>query len=192
MNLLFKYFLRICNFRNRRRCLIGNLALFLCVLAHGVQPAHAEGSKELTSNTGNRALLLYHSTANPRPTIGSIPLRTTIKVYVNAGETINLGSSANGIGTNGRINYRSPSGAAASCSTTVGGRILNLTQELAGPLPASGGYIPCIITSADTTLAGFGIWEIDFVSPNPTIDNNPAGLLASANWTQATNAGIIR
>ncbi len=193
MNLLFKYFLSISNCRNRRRCLIGNLALFLCVLGHWIQPAHAEGSKELTSNGGNRAFLLYFSTANTRPTIGSIPLRTTIKVYVNAGETINLGSSANGIGntTVGRIDYRSPSGAAASCSTTVGGRILNRTQELAGPLPASGGYTPCVITSAQTTAAGSGIWEIDFVSPNPASDSNPAAIAASGNWTQATDVGWV-
>lgn len=167
-------------------------SLFVLCLAIGgylVEPVRAEGSKELTSQGGNRAFLLYHSTANPRPTIGSIPLRTTIKVYVNAGETINLGSSANGIGS-GRINYRSPTGTAGSCVTTVG-VIANRTQEVAGPLPNSGGYTPCIIPSAQTTAAGSGVWEIDFVSPNPAIDNNPTGLLGNAAWTQANSVGWV-
>lgn len=195
MNLLFKYFLRIFNSCSCRGWLIGNLALVLCILGHWVQPAHAEGSKELTSNGGNRAFLLHHTTANPRPTIGSIPLRTTIKVYVNAGETINLGSSANGVGS-GVIKYRPPTGPDGSCSIATTnnnniGKILNRTQELAGPLPSAGGYNPCVITSTQTTNAGSGIWEIDFVSPDPTVDNNPTGLAASANWTQATNVGWV-
>ncbi|PSB42892.1 hypothetical protein C7B80_25960 [Cyanosarcina cf. burmensis CCALA 770] len=172
----------------QRGAFIGSLALCLGISA-GLSPAaHAEGSKELTSNGGNRAFLLYHS-GTARDTIGSIALRTTIKVYVNAGETINLGSSANGIGS-GRINYRSPTGATGSCLTTVG-RILNRTQEVAGPAPNTNGYTPCIITTAQTTTAGSGIWEIDFVSPNPANDVNPTAIAAGSNWTQANNVGWI-
>jgi uncharacterized repeat protein (TIGR01451 family) len=163
--------------------------LFLTIAGYSIQPACAEGSKELTSQGGNRAFLLYHSASNPRPTIGSIPLRTIIKVYVNGGETINLGSSANGIGS-GVINYRTPSGASGTCLTTVG-RISNIVQEQAGPAPNAGGYTPCIITSAQTSLAGSGIWEIDFVSPNSAIDNNPAGLATTATWTQANSVGWV-
>lgn len=199
MNLLFKYFLRISNSRNRWGCLISNLALVLCILGHWVQPAHAEGSKELTSNGGNRAFLLYHSNTNSRPTIGSIPLKTTIKVYVNAGETINLGSSAHGVGTSGTINYRSPIGTASSCAAPGAnniGKILNRTQELNGPLLGGSSsditkYTPCIITSAQTSTARSGIWEIDFVSPNPGVDDNPTAIAASGNWTQASNVGWV-
>jgi uncharacterized repeat protein (TIGR01451 family) len=211
MNLLLKYFLALATlFENRylrgnssrklpypqklkRAYIVSSFLLLLSAWAGTVQPVRAEGSKELTSNGGNRAFLLYHSNANSRPTIGSIPLRTTIKVYVNAGETINLGSSAAGIAS-GVINYRSPTGTAGSCPAPGAGnigKILNRTQELAGPLPSSGGYNPCIITSAQTLVAGSGIWEIDFVSPNPAVDNNPTGLSANANWTQATNVGWV-
>ncbi|MCU0550698.1 MAG: DUF11 domain-containing protein [Leptolyngbya sp. Prado105] len=163
--------------------------LYLAIGGYLAEPGRTEGSKELTSQGGNRPFLLYHSTANSRPTIGSIPLRTTIKVYVNAGETINLGSSANGIGS-GRINYRPPTGTSGSCATNEG-VISNRAQEVAGPLPNTGGYTPCIITSTQTTAAGSGVWEIDFISPNPASDNNPTGLLATANWTQSNNVGWV-
>ncbi|MGJ5672308.1 MAG: SdrD B-like domain-containing protein [Nostochopsis sp.] len=211
MDLLLKYFLALATFfesqyfrgnfskkppypqKRKRAYLAGSFLFLLGVWGYTVQPVRAEGSKELTSNGGNRAFLLYHSNANSRPTIGSIPLRTTIKAYVNAGETINLGSSAAGIGS-GVINYRSPIGTTGSCPAPGAGnigKILNRTQEVAGPLPNSGGYSPCIITSAETLAAGSGIWEIDFVSPNPAVDNNPTGLSASASWTQASNVGWV-
>jgi uncharacterized repeat protein (TIGR01451 family) len=192
--LIMQSFLRyiINQFQHKLPCQ-GLLVLFLAICGYLAQPAHAEGSKELTSQGGNRAFLLYHSAANSRPTIGSIPLRTTIKVYVNAGETINLGSSANGIGS-GVINYRTPTGSAGSCPAPGAGntgKILNLSQEQAGPLPNVGGYTPCIITSVQTTAAGSGVWEIDFVSPSPNVDNNPTGLAANAAWTQANSVGWV-
>jgi uncharacterized repeat protein (TIGR01451 family) len=167
--------------------------LFFTIWGYFTQSAGAEGSKELTSQGGDRAFLLYHSTSNPRPTIGSIPLRTVIKVYANGGETINLGSSANGIGS-GVINYRSPTGTSGTCpvpGTSNTGKILNYAQEQAGPAPNPNGYTPCIITSAQTSSAGSGIWEIDFVSTNPNTDSNPTGLLGNANWTQLDNRGWI-
>jgi gliding motility-associated-like protein len=141
---------------------------------------YAEGSKELTANGGNRAYLYSSNTSTlsfPFPTIG------TMKVYVNVGETINVGSSAQGMSA-GTINLRAPDGTnyTSGNSTTVG-LIGNRAQELAGPLPNVGGYAPF----TKTVLAGqAGVWEIDFVAPNngAVSGTNPPVLTASANWTQ--------
>jgi uncharacterized repeat protein (TIGR01451 family) len=176
-----------------RRCLGKYFLLLLTIWGYSIQPACAEGSKELTSQGGDRAFMLYHSASNSRPTIGSIPLRTVIKVYAEAGETISLGSSANGLGS-GVINYRPPSGTSGTCpapGTSNTGKILNITQEQAGPAPNAGGYTPCIITSTQTTSAGSGIWEIDFVSPVPANNTNPTGLASTTSWTQANDRGWI-
>jgi hypothetical protein len=91
---------------------------FLLLLFFFPQKNHAEGSKELTSNGGARAFLLssYTSTTSfPFPTLG------TMKVYVKAGETIYVGSSAQGINS-GTINLRAPDGSiyTSGTSTTVG------------------------------------------------------------------------
>ncbi|HTH81444.1 MAG TPA: hypothetical protein VL490_00830, partial [Mucilaginibacter sp.] len=66
----------------------------------------AEGSKELSSNGGSRAFLLSSNISNisfPFPTLG------TMKVFVKAGETVYVGSSAQGLGF-GTINLRAPDG----------------------------------------------------------------------------------
>ncbi|OCX53417.1 hypothetical protein BEL04_03710 [Mucilaginibacter sp. PPCGB 2223] len=140
----------------------------------------AEGSKELTANGGNRAYLYSSNTATPSfpfPTIG------TVKVYVKVGETLNIGSSAQGIGS-GTINLRAPDGSTyTSGNSATVGLIANRAQELAGPLPNTGGYTPYTRTVA---AGQAGVWEVDFVSPN---NGTPSGvqpniLPASAAWTQ--------
>jgi len=150
--------------------------------------AHAEGSKELTANGGNRAYLYSSAIANaesfPFPTIG------TMKVYVNAGETINVGSSAQGIGA-GTINLRAPDGSTyTSGNSSTVGLIANRAQEVAGPLPNIGGYTPF----TKSVLAGqAGVWEIDFVSPNngAISGTNPDTISASANWKQPVNLEYV-
>ncbi len=152
--------------------------IFLCFVNNN--PIYAEGSKELTANGGNRAYLYSSPSANlsfPFPTIG------TMKVYVKAGETIYLGSSAQGVGA-GTINLRAPDGSTyTSGNSATTGLIANRTQELAGPLPNAGGYTPF----TKTVLAGqAGVWEIDFVSPNngAVSGANPPVVAANANWAQ--------
>jgi uncharacterized repeat protein (TIGR01451 family) len=169
----------------RRTSLMGGLSLFLGTLCLSAQPSHAEGSISLTpvGSTGLRPFLLYNNGVS-----SGINLKTVIKVYANSGETINLGSSANGVGT-GVINYRSPSGVAGSCSTAVG-KITTRAQEVAGPLPNVGGYTPCLITAVQTTAAGSGIWEIDFVSPSVGGATSPAPILATANWPAQANGQV--
>ena len=146
----------------------------------------ADGSRELTNNGGYRAYLFSSTTSNlsfPFPTLG------TMKVYVKAGETIYVGSSAQGI-RSGTINLRAPDGSKYSSgnSATIG-LISNRSQERVGPLPDAGGYTPfkqTVQTGQD------GIWEIDFVSPDVGASQfaNPAPIPANANWAQPAGVYI--
>lgn len=167
-------------FHSKRRA-ISIVALSICSLGYYNQSAYAEGSRELTASGGDRPFLEFSTATN-----AGILRKTTIKVFANVGETINLGSSANGIGV-GVINYRPPSGATASCPApdiTNIGRILNRSQEVAGPTPNVGGYTPCTVTVGP---GQGGVWEVDFVAPNATL-SNPVAIAASANWPAQTNA----
>jgi len=140
----------------------------------------AEGSKELSSNGGNRAFLLSSTISNlsfPFPTLG------TMKVYVKAGETIYVGSSAQGMGS-GTINLRAPDGSTyTSGSSATVGLIANRSQELAGPQPNAGGYAPYTRTASASQQ---GVWEIDFISPSNGIDqqSTPSPTVANSSWVQ--------
>jgi len=140
----------------------------------------AEGSKELSANGGYRAYLFSSTVANqsfPFPTLG------TMKVYVNAGETINVGSSVQGM-FSGTINLRAPDGSTyTSGNSATVGLIANRGQEMAGPLPNVGGYTPFTIT---VKAGQAGIWEIDFISETDGVDIgvNPPQVPANAAWTQ--------
>ncbi|MEA5419483.1 hypothetical protein VB712_09615 [Spirulina sp. CCNP1310] len=118
--------------------------------------ALAEGSKEL-KGTGDRPLLLYRDGAP----LAGIPRQNKMFVYANAGEIINLGSSAVGV-NQGRIDYIAPDGTTGVCNGSTGGLIRNVTEENAGPF---GGYTPCqVVVGANQA----GIWQVQFVSPNPS------------------------
>ncbi len=151
----------------------------------------AEGSKELSSNGGQRAFLFSSTTGTnvaPYPTL-AFPTLGTMKVYVNVGETIYLGSSAQGVG-GGRMNLRAPDGSTytSGASTTIG-RISNRTQESAGPLPNASGYTPYTRLVA---AGQAGVWEIDFISPNVNgVTTLPADITASSNWTQGTTTAYV-
>ncbi len=150
----------------------------MLLLLFNLQNLFAEGSKEVTANGGYRAFL-FSGTAGiasfPFPTLG------TMKVYVKAGETINVGSSAQGIGS-GTINFRAPDGTTytSGTSTTVG-LIANRAQEVAGALPNAGGYTPYTLT---VKTGQDGVWEIDFVAPGAANTTNPNPVPANAAWTQ--------
>ncbi|BAV04820.1 thrombospondin type 3 repeat family [Filimonas lacunae] len=150
----------------------------------------AEGSKDMypSGASGYRAYLnstTMASATNPFPTAG------TMKVYVKAGESIYVGSSAQGVG-NGTINLRAPNG---NTYTTGNGGLLSLgagvinnrTQELLGPL-VLGGWVPAIFTVGASEA---GIWEVDFVAPSTTSNTSPNTVAANANWTQPTNSNYI-
>ncbi len=157
------------------------MLLFFC----SATTLFAEGSKELTANGGYRAYLFSSPTGNPSypfPTLG------TMKVYVKADETINVGSSVQGVGS-GTINLRSPDGKTyTSGNAATAGLISSRAQELAGPLPNAGGYTPF----TQKVLAGQdGVWEIDFISQSNGVDmGNPSPLPANSNWTQPSGQYI--
>ncbi len=147
---------------------------------------YAEGSKELTANGGFRPFLVsttISNLSNPFPTLG------TMKVYAKVGESIYAGSSAQGFGA-GTINMRAPNGALySSGNSATTGKILNRSQEVAGPLPNLGGYVPYI----RQVLPGEeGIWEIDFISQSNGAASgvNPVPVAAGDNWTQSTGQYI--
>lgn len=170
------------SFRARKR----QTVCYLVLLILSPKFIWAEGSKEINSNGGDRAYL-YSSTAIdihsfPFPTLG------TMKVYVKAGETLHLGSSAQGIGT-GTINLRAPDGTTFTSGNSTGiGVIHNINEENIGPKLAntgstSNGYSPYTVTA---TAAQEGVWEVDFIAPSSTIGSEtiPSPIPAAGNWQQ--------
>ncbi|MCG3150118.1 MAG: hypothetical protein PCFJNLEI_03596 [Verrucomicrobiae bacterium] len=160
---------------------VGILAVSLLVgLAADVG---AEGSKELCANGGYRPWLMYRNDTSDG---SSVTNRTVINVYAQVNETINLGSS---VRTANRIIWYAPNGVSGTNSVTGGvGIISNRTQEVAGPLPNVGGYNPRTIT---VTNGQAGVWEVHFLSPDPTSDDNPNSILATSNWTQPASGGNV-
>jgi gliding motility-associated-like protein/uncharacterized repeat protein (TIGR01451 family) len=154
------------------------ICLFLLLFAPGL--IFAEGSKELNSNGGSRALLFSSTRATqsfPFPTLG------TMKVYAKVGETLYLGSSAQGIGP-GTIKLRAPDGSTyTSGNSKTIGLIANLAQENAGPQPNGGGYTPYTRAVA---AGQEGVWEIDFIPPGDVADQetSPIPIRSDDNWLQ--------
>ncbi|NJM98860.1 MAG: hypothetical protein HC800_18420, partial [Phormidesmis sp. RL_2_1] len=152
-----------------------------CFAGFYAPSAQAEGSQDLVSSGGDRPYLEFRTDTN-----GGVQRRTIIKVYVNQGETLDLGSSAAGIG-NGTINYRRPNNTSGTCGTS--GLIADRAQEVAGPGDGTGGtFIPCRVTVG---AGEAGIWEIDFVSPDPSSGDNPPPLAGTAAWTEENNHGLV-
>jgi len=154
---------------NYTKKLITSLSFMICVWGQSLQPVSAEGSRDLIKNSG---LFRPYAEWLPGVSIAGIPRRTLLKVYVNAGETINLGSSVHtsfGGGTQDIV-YRTPSGTTDSCDvlSTGSGFIDTLAKETAGPLPAAGGYTPCQKVATET-----GLYEVEFHGPSETSTANP-------------------
>ncbi|UJF34192.1 Ig-like domain-containing protein [Paenibacillus hexagrammi] len=129
--------------------------------------AHAEGSRNLIANGGDRPYVEW----DPNNTIAGIPRKNIWKVYAKAGETINLGSSVTGAKDNNDIVVRDPNGQEYSFDVKTSGEgfINTIDKEKAGPAPAAGGYTPYKITVADDQS---GIWEVEFHS-NASGATNP-------------------
>ncbi|MEM8639152.1 MAG: hypothetical protein AAGG51_10105 [Cyanobacteria bacterium P01_G01_bin.54] len=162
----------------RYRCSPWLLTLLLWLLLPAV--AQAEGSRELTNNSGNRPYLEDRDPAVT--TTAGITRSATFNVVANDGEQINLGSSANGLG-NGQILVTPPGGTEQACSISEG-IIFDRTDETAGPVgTANGGYEPCIF-EVDSTNAG--TWQVRFTSPDDTRigpGSNPTPTTAAADWS---------
>lgn len=167
------------------------IKLLFPVLLLPCQQTFAEGSKDLypSGASGYRAYLSSSTAVNnaiPFPTLG------TMKVYVRAGETINVGSSAQGIHS-GTINLRGPGGVTFTSGTGSAGLIANRTQELNGPngsiysgVLVTNGYTPYPHVVAANEA---GIWEIDFL-PTDNSSEQPPVILANGNWVQPTSSCI--
>ena len=179
-----------------KRSAFVKMAMLLMLFAFSKLDAFADGSKDLypANATGKRALLVS-STGGLATASWPFQSRGTIKVFVKNNEYIYVGSSAQGIGA-GTINIFVPSVTPnanrtnftfSSGSGTTTGRIANRTQELAGPSPTAGGYTPYVVQN---TTGTDGIFEIDFISPNPTQASTPSvpDLAGNFSWT-ATNTG---
>jgi fimbrial isopeptide formation D2 family protein/uncharacterized repeat protein (TIGR01451 family) len=139
------------------------VGMALCGLVNWNQAAIAEGSRELVQNGGNRPFTEWRTN-----TTGGILRRTVLKVYANAGEVINLGSSGVGVGSGDILLFDSTANVDTStplldCKTTqpTKGVLDTRAKEIAGPLPASGGYTPC--TFAVTTS---GVYQVIFYGPD--------------------------
>lgn len=159
---------------SRQKLWLSSLGFFLCILGNSIQPSWAEGSKELVSDGGNRPYLEWSDLIS-----AGIVRKTTLKVYVEAGETVNLGSSVPASFSNPQdIVYRSPFGSQNSfCNVlaTGSGFINTVAKETAGPLPNAGGYTPCSFVATET-----GIYEVEFRSSDTSGTNNPPPIAATA------------
>ena len=175
-----------------------SLSLSVCAYTFWVQPAHAEGTKQIVAGGGARPLTEWR----PQAFISGVPRRTLLQVYANAGEVINLGSSAVGVGAGNAVVFAP--GVTVTPTTTplldcqasqpTTGRITSRAQELAGPLPAAGGYTPCVFTVTTP-----GIYQIAFYgpaggNPAPDVQGTPTASIADAtgnfNANQASGVAI--
>ncbi|SHI15759.1 tandem-95 repeat protein, partial [Clostridium magnum] len=170
----------------------------------------AEGSRDLVKNGGYRPYL--RSSAMEQAGISG---RTIFKVYVKAGETIYLGSSAYGYDElgyevgNQDIWVKAPDGNGqyydVNSSTGVG-FIDTVPKESTGPsILGSGGYTPISITATET-----GIYEVEFIGYgrdnstdnldpkfkpvdyefDPTFENTQNGQIAAWDITVVDSSGI--
>ncbi len=157
----------------------GTLLVVVGLLCCQESRVWAEGSKELNAFNTHRLTIEYNNVLT-----AGIPRIAPIRVFVKAGETVNLGSSIrnNGILPGQDISYESPSGIQnGSCNVNSPpgfGLIDTIVKENAGPQAAGGanpmGYIPCTFVAAET-----GIYKITFRSFNPA-DVAPAALPATS------------
>lgn len=149
------------------------------------QSVFAEGSVDLTENAGNRPYTeWWDSTVCPANCTGDVPRRTLLKVYVNVGEEINLGSSVyNSLGGGTQdIVFRSPNGTQnGTCDVVEGGfaHIDTRVKEEAGPAPLAGGYTPCTVTVG---AGEAGVWEVEFHAPAASGNPPNGNILADADF----------
>ncbi|MEM8484277.1 MAG: T9SS type A sorting domain-containing protein [Bacteroidota bacterium] len=179
------YWLLQCHVYFRATC-IGLLIMPMIIS----QPSRADGSKDLIRNGGYRPFL----EGGHGRTVAGINRMNKFYVYLRAGETLQLGSSAMGM-YEGDIQFTQPDGTTGSClalkPATAGDRwgiIPSIDEERAGPLPNVGGYTACE-RAADASTEG--IWEVTFVGPAPDSWAFSTPLPAGASWQQAPDVYTI-
>ncbi len=149
------------------------LLMAFMLLVAGSTFLFGEGSIDFRGYPGHR--LFYNVEQNQQ-----------LKVYANAGETINVGSSHVGI-NGGTIEVYNPSGALVATfgGTDDIGIIFSDVQELNGPTgTAGGGYIPGVVA---VPAGQAGVWSIRLRYPNPQRERFTSELLNGDPWTRAVN-----
>ena len=122
---------------------------------------------------------------------GLLLRRTLLKVYVNAGEYICLGSSAVGVGSgdafiyapgsvNGPVGGESFGSAVFQATTAQPGQgpITSRTQELAGPKAISGGGNPNGYAPASYQAPASGIYSVVFYGTDGGNSSNNGGVVS--------------
>lgn len=157
------------------RAVVG-LALVGGAIGVGVQPAQAEGSRELVGNGGHRPYTEWRTDST-----GGIVRRTLLKVYARAGEVVNLGSSAIGVGSGNALLFSPTANVDTAtpllnCRTQQPGKGVMSTQsqESVGALPAIGGYDPCVFTASSD-----GVYQVTFYGPDGKNGNSDPGTTSS-------------
>jgi uncharacterized repeat protein (TIGR01451 family) len=128
-----------------------------CALGGWMQSANAEGSRELVKNGGNRPFTEWRTDKT-----AGILRRTVLKVYANANEVINLGSSAVGVDKGDILVFKDTDNVDTAtpllkCKPTGTGVLDTRDKEIAGPLPTTGGYTPCTYTAPSS-----GVYKVVF------------------------------
>jgi uncharacterized repeat protein (TIGR01451 family) len=108
----------------------------------------------------------------------------SVQVYLQAGETVQMGSSAMGYG-DGTVRLFAPGAPITGTPLTdcvadqgaATGRITSRAQELAGPAPNAGGWTPC-----QTVAPADGFYTVQFV-PRDTLNNLDPGTVDAPNVT---------
>lgn len=174
-------------------------ALLLLSLGVQAQTYWGSGSRDLYKATslGNRALLMSRGASvqayDPFPNDGRM------MVYARVGEQIHVASSVQGRsrgGNNATIRLRAPNGTIYTSGTTAIasgssgiGKILNRTQEVAGPTTSFhvGGYTPYTVSVG---IGEEGIWTIEFVSTGIGSQQADIAFSANANWLETNQETI--
>jgi gliding motility-associated-like protein/uncharacterized repeat protein (TIGR01451 family) len=172
-----------------------------CVTCFLLLPAfsvYADGSKNLYPNAvrGQRSFLM--SSSNTTTDGWPFMQVATQYVYAKTGETVAAASSAQGVGA-GIIRLIAPDGTTyeSTAGDLLNGRIVNRTQELAGPNvgTTTTGYIPFTRLVSATQV---GIWTVELlpsrnVAPNFLISAAGVSGNANENWSgQNNNSHAIR
>jgi hypothetical protein len=168
-----------------------------------VNSASAEGSRETVANGGiNRPLTEWRTSIYGN----LLRRRTFFQVYARAGEVINLGSSAIGLGqgdialwqpglindfdTSQKLFNELPTPSLRCASAQPGKGLINSRElELAGPLPNSAGYDPCVYSVTTTGIHWVAFFGPDGAQPATDHDGN-AGTIASPNVGITQNTGV--
>ncbi|WP_346320070.1 Ig-like domain-containing protein, partial [Chitinophaga sp. YIM B06452] len=167
--------------------LISYALIIICTVLLCPLRIYAEGSKELAARGGYRAYMNSTSTVG---TVNLFPTLGTMKVYVNVGERLYLGSSAQGIGS-GTIRVTLPNGTTftTGSSTTIG-RIVTRHQETHGPNVNTGSGSGFNAYQRTVGADEAGVWQVEFIPPNASNTTNPTPVLANSSWTQPSTSFI--